>query len=1285
MAEASASSSSSSSSGTSHKVDMTPFLDDNKTREETVVQLADLSEDSHLEVALGLPRETRKDRFFRKLSTGHPCTSSIPLRIVNYVRGPRPKVDLPGLFSKAFPNDGTRSHQITTDPVPFLDIDRYILGRHIKLLLESTILRLTRILTNPWLFLILGAAYIISFAFFSRAQSFLTPTSSYITCDSAYWLSNNGCGLDGESCGPFTNSTFDFRCPAQCDSLILQNPRTVGGEQVVFVPLVVGGGDAQHTYRGDSFICAAANQQGLTTNGRGGCASLELVGNFTDFLPTTGNRLTSIGFPTVFPLSFRLSKTHSLSHCEDNRDAALAFNIIITWILFVVLRPRAIVLYWCLVCIGFWHITLFSQPRASPPVLSDGFGAFLPTLFIAYAFWRLAFRFTMPAFSKAPLEASVWYLVPFWVGVLNNITFDKIPISRLTASDLTKRSGAITALVIIIIIVFFLALNQVRVMRKTGWLPHYLKWYIIGGLVVLVVSQLPGLELRVHHYIISMALIPGTAFPTRMSAILQAFLLGMFLNGAAAFGFDSILQTAAELQEDGPSDSLLPTFLTNSTNYNYSIPLVNQTIFWGALPSSWDGFSLLVDDVERYAGAALNFSLAAFDPAIPHFFRLAFTSGDGTGDFTMPATLWPNGTWSGSMDEWFCNVCTPPSKNVKYMTLKVAQHHERHSTEHARNVIEFERQQWMLCEPDTAAWDAPGKGEPVLTKEEIKMRESQIHVDLVRDMVPFWIRGMEAAERGEVLRLEDFLATLETTSSWGESWGESGGDDGWGIGWSEVAHEKKGKKARRRKGHSKAYKFVEDVARQEAADEERKRRMHRFFEDLSALLIASSLPPLPHILQSFSPLPQVTTRTTSLVSVPHASFALRFSDLADIEAACAEAEEERAVRTIDWIGARINKRCAKWTEDLAKFNDKDSHRTPWWDELRRCTEGDHVPSKTEGWNHPVALILAVSTIAPNPLQAVAALHSRALELPPWVDTNILRYTLIIHPEDSPLSNEEAGALFNAVKKQYGLHSYLLSLSLPTPPPPSVLVPALIPRLPPPSSQESRNPPPTISQTPLNPSVPADPSGPHTIRLTETDIQQTARFTREFLVMSLLPWMENISSSTSSLPSKAAMNASAQVGSSISPLPQQRRLAEFATILGDLKLAVTVWEALRKDGKGGSDMLPMLLSPSPALPLHAANALSGMQLQVSDPRPHEQLVALKYAVRWEAGISASDFLNYPVEGERWLVWAAGNSEEPPAALLLAHAALLSSRKHAKRRAALWYLAAANRLEKCGISV
>ncbi|KAF7339581.1 hypothetical protein MSAN_02172600 [Mycena sanguinolenta] len=464
--------------------------------------------------------------------------------------------------------------------------------------------------------------------------------------------------------------------------------------------------------------------------------------------------------------------------------------------------------------------------------------------------------------------------------------------------------------------------------------------------------------------------------------------------------------------------------------------------------------------------------------------------------------------------------------------------------------------------------------------------------------------------------------------------------------------------------------------------------------DLTQLLKSSLLPPLPHILQSFSPLPQVTTRTTTLTSVPHTSFGLRFSSLPEIESACKEDEHQRAERTIDWIGARIGNRCAKWLQDMEKLGDKDPMRTP---------EGDHVPSKVEGWNHPVALILAVSTNAPNPLQAITALHSRAIELPSWVDSSFLKYTLIIHPQNSPFSEEEAGALFNAVKKQFGLHSYLLPLALPSPPPPPVPVPALIPRLPPPPSSDSPEllgaAPPTPGLPPPTPNIPA-PGALNTLRMSDKDIQQTARFTREFLVMSLIPWMEkcvvewneNFSSnrrlpsrlfsstrrlfgspspspapthvSSASLSRSSTFNGSQVIpGGPPGPAPpsQQRRLAEFATILGDYRLAVTVWEALHKEGKGGSEMLPLLLSPSPAA----------------------QLRALSYAVRWEIGIDTPDFLGSILEGERWLVRAAGNSEEPTSALLLAHAALLSARKSARRRAALWYLSAANRLEKCGI--
>lgn len=149
---------------------------------------------------------------------------------------------------------------LPADPSPFLDCTFYTGRRSHTLALEPALIRATRPCTSPWLYAVLVVAYIIGFAFFSRAQSFLTPPDSFIDCNSVYWTPDAGCGLNGELCAPFNDTTFSFRCPAQCSSVILQNPRTVGRKRVDFVPLIVGGGDPDGTYRGDSFVCAAAIQ-----------------------------------------------------------------------------------------------------------------------------------------------------------------------------------------------------------------------------------------------------------------------------------------------------------------------------------------------------------------------------------------------------------------------------------------------------------------------------------------------------------------------------------------------------------------------------------------------------------------------------------------------------------------------------------------------------------------------------------------------------------------------------------------------------------------------------------------------------------------------------------------------------------------------------------------------------------------------------------------------------------------------------------------------------------------
>lgn len=63
------------------------------------------------------------------------------------------------------------------------------------------------------------------------------------------------------------------------------------------------------------------------------------------------------------------------------------------------------------------------------------------------------------------------------------------------------------------------------------------------------------------------------------------------------------------------------------------------------------------------------------------------------------------------------------------------------------------------------------------------------------------------------------------------------------------------------------------------------------------------------------------------------------------------------------MSARLGKRSARWVEEIDKLSEESGTftRTPWWDELKRCSEGNIAPLKSEGWNHPVSGPILVLT------------------------------------------------------------------------------------------------------------------------------------------------------------------------------------------------------------------------------------------------------------------------------------------------------------------------------------
>ncbi|KAF4544139.1 LCCL domain-containing protein [Lasiodiplodia theobromae] len=517
-----------------------------------------------------------------------------------------------------------------------------------------------------WLLVAFYALWLLCFSLVLRKSAFSSDIGDYgsplrLTCLSRFWADNNGCGLNGDNCRPFGNNSFAFRCPANCKRVEVVNPHAVGDQEVNYRPLVIGGpteGDGEDNvgstiYRGDSFICGAAIHAGFVSNKAGGCGVVSRIGTQSRFPSSKHHDIDSIGFDSYFPLSYTFLEGTE-SQCKDLRWSLFAVSLTFTVILSLFTTSPAV--FFPSVFFGiFFHVALASDP----PDLTDyhalvsmALGRFLPAAFCAFVMYKFSVRPTLDGLT-AQIEKTVLWLGGCWVGALNNYTFDKIPIQRLTPHDIQQQPGAVPALIIIVLSLFCIALGQAYALRVEGRLPRYLVIYGIMSGCILALVAVPKMNVRIHHYILALLLIPGTAMQNRPSLLYQGILVGLFINGIARWGFDSILQTPLELRQDAHLGTLLPEILPpiihNVFDPDYSI-MPNITFEWKLpLPEKYDGVSVLVNDVERFRAYLdedkTSFTWVRQDIELPEYFRFAYMNGRRSGDYTKAGKWTAEGGW----------------------------------------------------------------------------------------------------------------------------------------------------------------------------------------------------------------------------------------------------------------------------------------------------------------------------------------------------------------------------------------------------------------------------------------------------------------------------------------------------------------------------------------------------------------------------------------------------------------------------------------------------------------
>lgn len=155
-------------------------------------------------------------------------------------------------------------------------------------------------------------------------------------------------------------------------------------------------------------------------------------------------------------------------------------------------------------------------------------------------------------------------------------------------------------------------------------------------------------------------------------------------------------------------------------------------------------------------------------------------------------------------------------------------------------------------------------------------------------------------------------------------------------------------------------------------------------------------------------------------------FGVHFRDLGALAAEAAATSQENPLEQLE----EIMERALESHADEGRDDKDSSHLSPLYKVFFSRLLQAHYLSPHEAFFHPVATVIVISSSTPSPIETLRHLYQQTAQgsrsLPAYVNPEYLRYYLLIHDEDRD-DIAKSSALFDQMKRHFGLHCHLLRL------------------------------------------------------------------------------------------------------------------------------------------------------------------------------------------------------------------------------------------------------------------